>query len=415
MVYWKDIPTDALYQSPFLSSSSTSKQYLTFEQDIGGFNNIRMALETVIGLAFAMGRTLVLPPENRMYLLTKSQGKQGAKQRDSFSFSHFFHMEAIHNEHVGIEIITMEEFLTREALTGKFRDKDGKVSYPPNKRTNWDGEAAAIFQWLRSVSRVTVWDPEDCLAAFPASSSRHDAESIKNMEQSITQQPPKFEDFVGKPVPIDAPPLERMREMWAARKGLCLYDEELQAAPFIHLPVDHKADARLLVHFYAFLFFQDWNEDLWMKRFMRDHVRYTDEIQCAAARIVQAVRRRARERDPKGNPEGLFDSMHIRRGDFQYKATRVSADKIYAQTKKVIAENSTVFVATDERDQSFFELLKQHYDLVFLDDFHEALGDLNTNYYGMTDQLVASRGRYFVGCWFSTFTVRRSLWDGAAS
>lgn len=26
------------------------------------------------------------------------------------------------------------------------------------------------------------------------------------------------------------------------------------------------------------------------------------------------------------------------------------------------------------------------------------------NYYGMIDQLVASRGRIFYGCWFSTFT-----------
>jgi len=26
------------------------------------------------------------------------------------------------------------------------------------------------------------------------------------------------------------------------------------------------------------------------------------------------------------------------------------------------------------------------------------------NYYGMIDQLVASRGRLFFGCWFSTFT-----------
>jgi hypothetical protein len=37
------------------------------------------------------------------------------------------------------------------------------------------------------------------------------------------------------------------------------------------------------VHFYAFLFFEDWHTDLWVKRFVRDHLRYLDEIQCAAA------------------------------------------------------------------------------------------------------------------------------------
>lgn len=36
-----------------------------------------------------------------------------------------------------------------------------------------------------------------------------------------------------------------------------------------------------------FLFFADWRHDLWTKRFVRDHLRYVDEIQCAAARVVR--------------------------------------------------------------------------------------------------------------------------------
>ena len=34
----------------------------------------------------------------------------------------------------------------------------------------------------------------------------------------------------------------------------------------------------------------------------------------------------------------------------------------------------------------------------------ELLEGVNTNYFGMVDQLIASRGRIFFGCWFSTFT-----------
>jgi len=45
---------------------------------------------------------------------------------------------------------------------------------------------------------------------------------------------------------------------------------------------------------------------------MRDHMRYIDELQCAAARIVQATRKRAMEKDPAS--EGQFDTFHIRRG-----------------------------------------------------------------------------------------------------
>lgn len=109
-----------------------------------------------------------------------------------------------------------------------------------------------------------------------------------------------------------------------------------------------------------------------------------------------------------GNPQGIFDALHVRRGDFQYRDTRIPADQIYAQTSKVLAENATVFIATDERDKTFFHILKQHYDVVFLDDFMTELGgDVNTNFFGMVDALIASRSRNFFGCWFSTFTVRR--------
>jgi len=58
-------------------------------------------------------------------------------------------------------------------------------------------------------------------------------------------------------------------------------------------------------------------------------------------------------------------------------------------------------------NKSFFEPITQYYaDVVYLDDFiHTELKGLNTNYYGIIDQLVASKGRYFFGCWFSTYTA----------
>ena len=33
---------------------------------------------------------------------------------------------------------------------------------------------------------------------------------------------------------------------------------------------DNASGARLLTHFYTFLFLQDWKHDLWLKRFVRD-------------------------------------------------------------------------------------------------------------------------------------------------
>jgi GDP-fucose protein O-fucosyltransferase len=40
----------------------------------------------------------------------------------------------------------------------------------------------------------------------------------------------------------------------------------------------------------------------------------------------------------------------------------------------------------------------------FLGDFKEQIKGISANYYGMLDQLIASRGNVFVGAFFSTFT-----------
>lgn len=72
----------------------------------------------------------------------------------------------------------------------------------------------------------------------------------------------------------------------------------------------------------------------------------------------------------------------MRRGDFQYKKTRVSAADIYKMTQKILPEKTTLYIATDERDKSFFDDLRKHYHVVFLDDFHKELGDMNSNFFG---------------------------------
>jgi len=404
MVYWSDITSDASFESPFRAKhdQGDGPMYMTFEPDRGGWDYIRMAMETVVVMAHAMGRTLVIPPGQGMYLLRKDKGKQNIH----FSFADFFHLDSLDREHEGIDIITTEEFLLREAMTGHLVDKHtGIVSFPPENRTNWDGQdPKPLKEWLRNVTHTPLWKPESCLAVIPASADASDTDELHAMKDEILKDMPSPADYIGKPGPVDGSPIDRMKEILADRKGLCMYDEEMQAAPVIHFMCYHKMRVRLLVHFYAFLFFQDWRQDLWTKRFVRDHLRYLDELQCAAARIVQAIREKARKRDPEGNPEGLFDSFHIRRGDFQYKNTRLEADEIYKNSNDVLTENATVFIATDQGKKDFFNPLKAHYDVYFLDDFKHLLGGINTNYYGMIDQLIASKGRVFVGTYHSTFT-----------
>eukprot|EP00531_Pseudo-nitzschia_arenysensis_P014738 CAMPEP_0116127870 /NCGR_PEP_ID=MMETSP0329-20121206/7062_1 /TAXON_ID=697910 /ORGANISM="Pseudo-nitzschia arenysensis, Strain B593" /LENGTH=625 /DNA_ID=CAMNT_0003621981 /DNA_START=140 /DNA_END=2017 /DNA_ORIENTATION=- len=403
MVYWRDIPKDAAFVSPFKKTNG-EKQYLTFEPDEGGFNNIRMSMETATALAHAMGRILVLPPEQNMYLL----GKDILKENNRFTFHKFFPFDAISKEHDAVEVISMEEFLETEVMKGNLKDKNGKTAFPPHNETTWEGsihQGKKYWHWFRSVTTASKWDFSQCVVAFP---EKPGAEAVQGMQEIYDKMDTKkqnhdvWKEYYGKPRKVDSPPDERLHEMLSFRKKICMYNETLQDAKVMHFMGDNHSGARLLVHFYAFLFFQDWKQDLWTKRYVRDHLRYIDAIQCGAASIVHAVRQKAIE---NGNPDGHYDSMHIRRGDFQYKQTRIPAEETYKNIADKFTENSTVFIATDERDKKFFDPLRKHYNIYFLDDFVHLLPDgFNKNYFGMLDQRVASRGRIFFGAYYSTFT-----------
>ena len=51
-------------------------------------------------------------------------------------------------------------------------------------------------------------------------------------------------------------------------------------------------------------------------------------------------------------------------------------------TSKQLPENTTLYIATDEKQKSFFDDLKEHYHIVFLGDFEEELGHINSNFFG---------------------------------
>ena len=350
MVYWRDIPSDAAYKSPFYDEN----KYLTFQPDDGGWNNIRMGMETVVLMAHAMGRTLVLPPRKRMYLLGDSKN---GKQREKFDFNDFFHMDSLSKEHDGINIVTMEEFLEREGMTGRLKNtKTNITQYPPHKRTDWNGHhLKELWDYLGDVGVQPNWSPGKCLAAFPASKDTKDEDYLENIMNKTAASTPKDPHYAlpnhyfDKPVHVDAEPIERLKENLARRRELCIYNEELQDAPHIFFTNGYPtASSRLLVHYYAFLFFQDWKQGLWALRFVRDHIRYVDELMCAAATIVNALRQEARRSGQGKNPQGIFNTMHIRRGDFQYKNTRIDADGIYNNIKDVFHNESTIYIATGE-------------------------------------------------------------------
>jgi len=278
-----------------------------------------MAMETAVTMALAMGRTLVIPPEQQLYLLQKTD--KGQKNR--FTFKDFFHFDSVELEHKALEVITLEEFLKREAITGNMRDKKtGEVSYPPDNRTNWNGQANyeshknGIFPWLRTVTKTIDWNWEKCIAGFPKEPGEAGAESLKSIFEEAKSKisgewRQRVNQYSGNPTPVDASAADRILELLGSREKLCLYDTSYQEAKFVHAMGDNDSGARMLAHFYSFIFYEDWHHDLWTKRFVRDHLRYIDQLQCHAAKVVNFLRMKAQT---FGDPNGEFYTMHIRRG-----------------------------------------------------------------------------------------------------
>jgi hypothetical protein len=185
-------------------------------------------------------------------------------------------------------------------------------------------------------------------------------------------------------------------------------DTELASSRIVHFHAGEK-EHRLLNHFYTFLFFTDARVDHHYKRFVRDFLHYPDEVFCAAGRVIQSLEEESAKLSSSslslsGRPS--YSSMHVRRGDFQYKKVKITAQDWYDNTRELFSDNELIFIATDETSKEFFKPLAEHYKLRFLSDYVESAGldKLDPNLMGMIDSIIASRGRLFVGTWFSTFT-----------
>lgn len=125
-------------------------------------------MESVLVMAAATGRTLVLPPDQPLYLLNKGKGHD-----NQHSFADFFPFEEIRKR---VPVISMTEFFALEAVTGRLTKHpfsipgktipnitlpdeyltavDGQVLYPPGNKTEMVGEDEKHF----SANRKMMWD-----------------------------------------------------------------------------------------------------------------------------------------------------------------------------------------------------------------------------------------------------------------
>ena len=392
MVYWYKIASDAQYTSPlaYHKRSNISRQYLTFEVDEAGWNNVRLSMETAVSIAIATGRILVLPPMQRLHMLNaKVDG-----EREKFSLSAFFPLEEMARATRALEVISFEEFLNTVVLTGQV----GKDLFPPENITNWDVEKQhgrakdprnRLWPWMRRIATVLSWKPASCIGVIP---SQAGAEHVGKLRQELLTYIQEFNELEHGDIPSDWQndanyDRQRFYEMFAHRSNLCFYGAHRQNTKVLHIVGEEETGHRLLTPFYG-LYLQDRRQDLIVKRRIRDYVRYQDRLQCAAARIVQAIRHRVRQRQSHNDAHrGQFSALHVRRGDFlEFSQTAANIRIKDIQRENLqgrIRPNTTIYISTDEDDMSFFEQLTKVYDVVLLKDFEHLLEGISPNFYGM--------------------------------
>jgi GDP-fucose protein O-fucosyltransferase len=92
--------------------------------------------------------------------------------------------------------------------------------------------------------------------------------------------------------------------------------------------------------------------------------------------------------------------VHVRRGDFfwQRPDQDLTVGRIAYSLAQAGARSGRVYIASDEADRRFFDGLRAHYEIFFIDHFrHGPLHDMPDEHIACVEQVGCSYADVFVG------------------
>ncbi|KAH9251137.1 hypothetical protein BASA81_011036 [Batrachochytrium salamandrivorans] len=295
--YWKFQPSLSLsfHVPPRLSPTS----YVTFEDDAGGWNNMRMAFECFVLVAKLTGRTLVLPPRARFYLLDSGPIKLFRKPNQtssSSSYGDYFDLDALRTGGE-MEIITTDEFIARMRIANPPRDATPNVG-------EWssNGHHLDWFLYLRARPDTIIWPTGPNLVR---SSSQYAFETLAYLD--------------------DLPGPEQI----------------------LHFPVHLSQNLRYL----------DGAPGL-MRKAHPDIVSYSKQFLCKHLRYTPAILQAVKLAVKQLGGAGKYSCLHVRRNDLQYGASFLGAEESLRNVRPRLLPGELLYLATDEVQQGFFDVFE---------------------------------------------------------
>ena len=245
-------------------------------------------MEIVFIIAAVTGRTLILPPDQPMYLLRNDPSN---KRR---GLAGFFDMTG-ESFKKRVNVITTEEFLKKEATPG------GQFVLQPNE-----------YDELSKLAR------EGCNKMQTSCGKIHDFLVKFGVTPNITathHQCLVVDDGMYQRGVPDFP--DRAKEFCASGNREMVYVTKEFNQPQLMYIQAAKPPTRMLAHYYGYITFTDPSYDNYFKRYVRDLLHYRHEIFCAAGKIVASLQAVGNSHGFPPDQElgiGGYSALHIRRG-----------------------------------------------------------------------------------------------------
>jgi hypothetical protein len=323
-------------------------KYISFAPHDAGFVNVLMNFEVALALSEITGRTLIIPPNFWFFSISKGYGKEFF-----IDIFNYFNKEFIFSNFNCIDFYDVPELSEVFSKIERRETESKPYSYTGN-----------IHNYIEDLENITFTNElqEPCVLS--------DSQVVLycgNVSDNFD-----LEKFSGR------------------RPSLNLNSSK----KFLHFEFNLYGS-----YWYSVYPGDKFKRNL-LKKKINSSLMYKEEFAEISKKVYNTI--------------GTYNSIHVRRNDFlQDRAEHLSdistSSKFSSIVKYLLKDDKPIYVATDEKDLSFFDELKKYKTLYFFKDFYDISDELLAS---IIEQLVCVNSEIFYGTYKSTYSKRINILRG---